>query len=245
MSRPSIAIASTFRDEANALSGYLESASKLFDHIMLVDCSMDLSQSTDGSLDIIRKWGLPDPPRWSLADGFGAVRNQLVQTCPTDWVIIADIDERISGVTSELTCAGEDRYPAVDKPNLIVTKGAMYDHFQLIVDKIRDADRTGRKAVRFQRRHWFDFSMERPCENWNAIKDYQLRCMKCRSGIGYTTIPRMHEKAWDHSTQMDPHYIPDEDIRGPFFDHYHCHFKPMEKEQRQADIAAYDALDKA
>lgn len=242
MSRPSIGIASTFRDECNALPGYLESAARVFDAIYLVDCSMDLSPSTDGSLDIIRKWGLPDPPRWSLAKGFGSVRSQLVHSCPTDWVIVADIDERIQGAAYEMTCEGTEKFPDIEQPDLRVTRGGVYDHFALIVEKIMEAERRGLKAVRFQRRHWFAPDFTRPCENWNMRKDYQLRCMKARSGIGFTEFPRMHERAIDSTLNRDPEYVEDDAIRGPFFDHLHLHFKKMEPDQRKADIAAYDAL---
>lgn len=243
MNRPSIGVAATFRDEANALPGFLESASQFFDEILLVDCSMDLSPSTDGSLDIIRKWGLPDPPRWNLSNGFGAVRSQLLNTSKTDWTVIMDIDERMHVALPVMTCEGTGRYPAVEKPDLrVATTGAVYNHRQLLVDKIMEAERSGIRAVRFQRRHWFDCSYTRPCENWNTIKDYQMRCMKSRCGMGFTTEPKMHERAFDSNENRDPRYIPDDDLRGPFLDHLHCHFKPMEAEQRRADIAAYDAL---
>lgn len=241
----SIGCAATFRDEVNALPGFLESASQFFDFIYLADCSMDMTPSTDGSLDIIRKWGLPDPPLWSLANGFGAVRSQLVHSCPTDWVVVMDCDERMGVTARVMWCQGEDRYPAVQKPNLRVMSGEPYDHKKVLMDKISEADSKGVKCVRFSRRHWFDFSMTRPCENWNMIRDFQMRCMKARAGVGFTVEPKMHERAHDFDLNRDPSYIEDHPKYGPFLDHFHCHYKPMEKDQRQADIAAYDALHKS
>ncbi len=247
MSRPSIGVASTFRDEVNALPGFLESASQFFSHIFLADCSMDMSPSTDGSLDIIRKWGLPDPPLWNLSNGFGAVRSQLVESSPTDWTVVLDIDERMSVTLPHLVCVGTDRYPAQANPSLQVTETAElpYNHRDLLYKKIEEAEAKGIRCIRFQRRHWFDFTMRRPCENWTIIKDYQLRCMKSRAGVGYTVEPKMHERATDYRTGRDPDYIPDDDQRGPYLDHFHCFIKAMEPEQRQADIAAYDALHKS
>lgn len=246
MKRPSIGCAISFRDEVNALPGFLESATQFFDFVFLADCSMDMTQSTDGSLDIIRKWGLPDPPLWSLANGFGAVRSQLVHSCPTDWTVIMDADERLSVSMPLLKCEGTDRYPAVQNPKLEVKViGGVYNQREMLMEKIMAAESKGIKTVRFQRRHWFDFSQNRPCENWSIIKDYQLRCIKSRAGVGYTEKPRMHERAFDFSLNKEPEYVPDDDVRGPYFDHYHCFFKPMEKEQRAADIAAYDQLDKS
>lgn len=246
MTSPSIGVAASFRDECNALPGFLEMATRFFDEVLLVDCSMDMSPSTDGSLDIIRKWGLPDPPRWDMSNGFGAVRSQLLNTSKTDWTVILDIDERMYATLPELRCEGTDRYPAQERPNLKVREtGAVYNHREFLLRKIVRAEQEGVRAVRFSRRHWFDMSLTRPCENWESIRDFQMRCMKSRAGMGFTTVPRMHERAWDTNTGKDPDYIEDEPLRGPFIDHFHCHFKSMEPEQRKADIASYDALDKS
>lgn len=245
MKRPSIGCAATFREEHNALPGFLESASHFFDNVFLADCSMDMTPSADGSLDIIRKWGLPDPPLWSLADGFGAVRSQLVHSSPTDWTVVMDIDERMSVAMPEMWCEGNDRYPAVEHPKLNVVRKGVFDHFSFLVSKIMEAESKGVKTVRFSRRHWFEPNFKKPCENWTIIRDFQLRCIKGRSGVGFTTIPRMHERLYDFSLKKEPTYIEDDPRFGPFLDHYHCWYKPMEPEQRKADIAAYDALHKS
>jgi len=246
MNSPSIGVASTFRDEINALPGYLESASQFFDEIFLADASMDMTPSTDGSLDIIKKWGLPDPPLWDLSKGFGAVRSQLLHTSKTDWTVILDIDERMFRTVPAMICTGTDRYPAQTDPQLVVsTVQHSYDHLALLRGKIQEAESKGIRAVRFQRRHWFGFGFKRPTENWSTIKDYQLRCMKSRCGMGYTTLPKMHERAIDTNTKRDPEYIQDDNLLGPFIDHFHLHFKAMEPEQRKEDILAYDALHKS
>lgn len=241
--RPSIGVAATFRDEANALPGFLESASHFFDEIFLADCSPDLSPSTDGSLDIIRKWGLPDAPLWNLSAGFGAIRSQLIHTSKTDWTVVLDIDERMQVAMPILHCEGTDRYPAQPIPNLKVTAfKETYNHFDVLVDKIMEAERRKLKCVRFSRRHWFNAKYTAPCENWMIVRDFQLRCMKSRAGVGFTTEPKMHEKAYDFDLNCDPDYVADDPKLGPFIEHLHCHFKPMEPEQRKQDIAAYDAL---
>ncbi len=242
MPRPSIGIAATFFEEHNAMPGFLEMATSIADDVFLADCGMGGKPSADGTLDIIRKWGIKDVPQWDLADGFGDVRSRLIEQCPTDWVIILDIDERILKTSLIMTCRGEERYPAIANPNLTVNVSGIYDHFGMVVDAICAAERQGVKAVRFQRRHWFDFSFTRPCENWNIHKDYQLRCMKARSGVGYTKFPKMHEQAFDSALGRSPDHISDDDKLGPFIDHFHMHFKAMEPEQRKADIRAYDAL---
>lgn len=246
MTRPSIGVAATFRDEVNALPGFLEMASAFFDTIFLADCSIDMTPSTDGSLDIIRKWGLPDPPAWNLSNGFGAVRSQLVHSSPADWTVVMDIDERMFVTLPQLDCIGTDAFPDVAKPDLKVrTKGPSFNHFESLVSAIIEAERIGKKAVRFCRRHWFSPGFKHPTQNWTINRDYQLRCMKSRVGVGFTEIPRMHERAWDFDLKRDPDFVIDDPDHGPFLDHYHCHFKKMEPEQRKADIAAYDALHKS
>lgn len=243
MNRPSIGVAATFRDECNALPGFLESASHFFDEIFLADCSMDMTHSTDGSLEILEKWGIKDVPLWNLSAGFGAIRSQLIHTSKTDYTVILDCDERMNVAMPVYRCEGTDRYPAQEKPNLKVSIiQSCYNHKELLVQKIQEAERRGIRAVRFQRRHFFDFSYTRPCENWCTIKDYQLRCLKGRADVGYKTLPKMHESAVDARTGKSPEYVEDDPLFGPFIDHFHCHFKPMEPEQRKADIAAYDAL---
>lgn len=243
MKRPSIGVAATFRDEVNALPGFIESAAKFFDHIFLVDCSMDMTPSTDGSLDIVRKWGLSDPPLWNLSAGFGAIRSQLIHSSPTDWTVVMDIDERMYVLVEEVRCHGDERFPSNPNPQLRVERtGGIYNQFHLLTKKIMEAEAYGRKAVRFQRRHWMDMSGNRPCENWNVHHDYQLRCMKSRAGVGFNPETKMHEHALDRTTGRNPEYIEDDPMLGPFLDHYHCFFKPMEKEQREADIRVYDAL---
>jgi hypothetical protein len=66
--------------------------------------------------------------------------------------------------------------------------------------------------------------------------------MKSRAGVGFQSATRMHERAGDFDKLRDPEYVADDNDLGPFLDHFHCHFKPMEPEQRAADIATYDAL---
>lgn len=240
---PSIGVAATFRDECNALPGFLESASHFFDNIFLADCSPGgVDRSTDGSLDIIRKWGLPDPPLWNLNDGFGVVRSRLMNESPTDWTVVLDIDERMLVTSNVLHCEGTEGFPQVEHPKLTVTEiPDLYNHLELLKKKIEQAENEGIRTVRFRRRHWFDTTYLNPTQNWLLIPDFQLRCMKSRAGVGYTS-QRMHERAWDSIKLRDPEYIEEDCQRGPFIDHFHCWFKRMEVEQRKTDIAAYDAL---
>lgn len=241
---PSIGVAATFHDEHNALPGFLENVTAFFDEVLLVDCSPGAKYSKDPSLDIIQKW-MPgyEVPLWDLNEGFGAVRSRLLQQSKTDWTIIMDIDERMNVTMPVYSCTGDQSFPQVEHPQLnVAIIERCHNHRDLLMHKIREADKRGIKAVRFSRRHWFDMTYTRPTQNWTINPDHQLRCIKSRSSVGYTTEPKMHEQAINHDTGRSPDYIEQDGLRGPFLDHFHCHFKKMEVEQRQADIRAYDAL---
>lgn len=243
MSNPSITIAATFFNEANAMPGFLEMAARFADEVLLVDCGPNGAASTDGTLDILRKWGI-DPPRWRIDAGFGAVRTQLLHTCKTQWAIIMDIDERINVTMPVLKCEGSEGYPEVQQPKLDVgiVEPYVYNHREFVQQKISAAEEMGAVGVRFARRHWFDMTYRRPTQNWLIKRDWQLRCLKVLPYIGYKSETRMHEHAFDFKRNDGPRYVEDDYLRGPFLEHFHCHFKPMEPEQRQQDIKIYDAL---
>lgn len=238
----SLGVACHFFNEHNALPGFLEMASQFFDQILMVDCGPNGTRSSDGSLDILRKWGI-EPLAWRIDSGFGAVRTQLLHTSRTDWTIIADADERFFVTAPILDCDGNESYPQVPKPNLAVrVVEPCFNHKDFLLSKIREADEKGFTGVRFCRRHWFDATYRRPTQNWMSNRDWQLRCLKTLRHIGYKSETRMHEQAWDFKRNCGPQYIEDDPHRGPFVEHLHCHFKPMEKDQREQDIRIYDAL---
>lgn len=240
----SLGVAVNFYNEHVALPGFLEFATGFFDHLLMVDCGPNAKPSDDGSLDILRAWGIPWQ-QWSINYGFGVVRTNLIKSSQTDWVIIMDCDERMEIASPVLHCEGEESYPQVPNPNLKVSvTAASYNHRDFLLHKIRDAEERGAVAVRASRRHWFDFSYRKPTQNWLINRDWQLRIWKAVDYVGYKSEVRMHETAWDFKRDCGPIYIEDDHTLGPFFDHFHCHFKAMEKEQRQQDIAIYDALDR-
>lgn len=237
-----ITIAATFFNEVNAMPGFLEMAFAFADEILLVDCGPNGTPSTDGTLDILRKWNI-EPLRWKIDPGYGVVRSQLLHTCKTPWAILMDIDERIAVTAPVLRCHGIESYPNVPNPQLTVSiQEPSYNHRDFVIAKIREADERGYTGVRFARRHWFSASYKRPTQNWEVNRDWQLRCLRTHKHIGFKTETRMHEHAWDWHRNCGPQYIEDDPLKGGFLDHLHCHFKPMEPEQRQQDIKIYDAL---
>lgn len=242
MNNPSVTICCNFFNEANALPGFLEMATGFADEVLMVDCGPGGTRSSDGSLDILRKWRI-EPLSWRIDEGFGKARTQLIHTCETSWCIIMDSDERLQIAAEVISCEGTDRYPAVPNPNLtVIHHKNVYDHREVLLSMMRHADTNGIPSIRAIRRHWFDFTGTRPCENWSTIFDWQLRIWRVSRHVGYRTDTPMHEKAWDWRANAEPRYLAESVEHGPFFDHYHCHFKPMEPEQRQHDIRIYNAI---
>lgn len=238
----SITIAATFFNEANAMPGFLEMASQFADEILLVDCGPKSTPSSDGTLDIVRKWGI-DPLRWEIDPGYGVVRTQLLHTCKTPWALLLDIDERVAVTAPILRCHGTESYPNVPHPKLTVTvQEPSYNHRDFIISKMREADERGYTGVRFSRRHWFTASYKNPTQNWETNRDWQLRCLRTHKHIGFKAETRMHEHCFDWHRNCGPQYIEDDPLRGGFLDHLHCWFKSMEPEQRAHDIRIYDAI---
>lgn len=239
----SLGVAVNFYNEHVALPGFLEFASGFFDSILMADCGPNGQPSNDGSLDILRAWGI-EPLQWSINEGFGVVRTKLIHASKADWTVIMDCDERMMIGAPVLHCEGTESYPQTSSPNLTVSvTAASYNHRDFLLHKIRDAEEKGATAIRASRRHWFDFSYKRPCQNWLLNRDWQLRIWKTLQHVGYKSEVRMHETAYDFKRNCGPIFIEDDHTLGPFFDHFHLHFKAMEKDQRQHDIAIYDALD--
>lgn len=238
----SLGVAVNFYNEVKALPGFLEMASHFFDDLLICDCGPDGKPSNDGSLDILRDYGIT-PLQWSINEGFGKIRTDLIRASKTPWVVIMDCDERMSVSMPVLHCEGTEGYPAVANPNLKVSvTETSYNHREFLLHRIRDAENNGAVAVRAARRHWFDATYKRPTQNWLIIRDWQLRIWKRLDHVGYRADVKMHEQAWDFGRNRGPKFVMDDHTKGPFFDHLHCHFKPMEKDQRQYDIAIYDAL---
>jgi glycosyltransferase involved in cell wall biosynthesis len=97
----------------------------------------------------------------------------------------------------------------------------------------------GHDAIRTIRRHWHDFTWKHPTQNWHTDPDYQIRIVRNIDSIYYEQETRMHERLVGANNIYQPTMS-----HGPFFDHYHLHFKKMEVRQRQYDVAVYNAIAK-
>lgn len=239
---PSIGIACNFFNEVHALPGFLENASSFFDDMVFMDSGPEGIPSDDGSLDILRSWGIT-PLQGNVSQGFGCIRTSLIRSSKTDWVWIADADERFFPVLEVLGCDGTERYPSSQKPLLSVRPtGASYHQGKMLRSILEAAE--GQDALVGVRRHWFDLSMRKPCQNWYHERDFQCRCLRNVGHVGFKPEVRMHEKIVDFRTGGEPNMIRIESPeRGIFWDHFHCHFKPLHAGKNKQDMATYKMLD--
>lgn len=227
---PSLGLVANIYNEINALPGWLEMAcSGLFDSVKILHAGPHGAYSTDGSIELIERWGVPIVYD-SINDGFGTVRSRAVRIMDTEWVMILDADERFYRFAPELTC---------EEDLSVATCGAPYDQGALLREILGMPDID---AVITLRRHWHDFSWTRPTQSWVTIPDFQMRILRNIPEIFYQEYPKMHERIIDTRTGRAPRYFQGNGRHGPFHDHYHCHYKPMEQAQRLHDIAIYDAL---
>jgi len=232
---PSIGMACNIYNECNAVHGLLETASQYFDEMVFYHTGPDGVYSNDGTIEILEKWGVR-LEFGNINEGFGKVRTDLVRKCSTEWVMIMDADERFYPVVPRLSCHGSEVYPKHENPKLEVgDQGSFLNQGAIMKDLISNDQFD---VIRTCRRHWFDHSWTRPTQNWWEIADWQSRVIRNNGAIGYNVGHRMHEglvggsRAWHGNATHD----------GPYHDHFHCFYKPMEPEQRKQDIMIYDRL---
>lgn len=236
---PSIGLVCNVFEEVNAISGLLESASQFFDDLLFYHCGPGGEYSKDGTIEIIEKWGARIV-YGAIDEGFGVVRTKAVRLSTCEFAMILDADERFHYWAPLIGCHGTEGYPQVQLPDLRVEiLGEPYNQGHLLRTALEDPNID---AVQTARRHWFDFSWRHPCQNWTLIADWQMRVLRNCDDIGYDSSVKMHERVVDRRTGHNPRAWVGDTARGPFHDHYHCFFKPMEPEQRARDVAVYNAL---
>jgi len=252
---PSLGLVCNSYNEANALPGWLETHLPFFDDVRVYHAGPHGELSNDGTMEILEKWHVPYLVG-SIDDGFGPTRTRAIHSSPCDYVMLLDCDERFFPVVHRLTCHGENTsQQEIDE----ILRG--YD-FRDVKNSPPDWDNLGRlganlrvdvkdpydqgarlreilasnpDAVTTIRRHWHGFGFSRPTQNWQVIPDWQLRVVRNDPSIYYEGA--MHEKLCGvvrtHGAEFE---------RGPYFDHFHFHFKRMEMEQRAHDINTYDRV---
>ena len=245
-------------NEVNALPGWLECHLPFFDDIRITHAGPQGKYSTDGTIELLEKWGIPIDFD-SIDDGFGAVRTRAIRRSPCDYVMLLDADERFYPVHRVMVCTGEST-PQNEVDTILQSYDfrdmkAMMSNWEnvgklgakLRVDirepydqgaRLRDAlENYEPDAVVAIRRHWHDFSFRRPTQNWHEVQDWQLRIVRNGADIFYDPTVRVHEhlEGTVDVFRADP-------TRGPFFEHFHFQMKKLEPAQREHDVRIYNAI---
>lgn len=94
-------------------------------------------------------------------------------------------------------------------------------------------------VVAMIRRHWHDFTLRRPTQDWQRIPDYQYRLIRCDERIGFDPGKKMHEqlRGFDPAKVARGH-----PLYGVLIEHHHLALKAQEPLQRVHDVAIYDAI---
>lgn len=235
----SIAAAFNVFNDAAPLRGALELCQSYFDNIYIIHSGPGGAVSTDGTMELLEEFGI-NPVMADIQHGFGAIRSRLIHECGCDWAFIMDADERFFPALPIIRCHGEERYPKHPVPALTVTKAQELIYPGKYLREM--IARPGIDAVKTIRRHWFGFDMNHPAENWEKIKDWQMRVVRNVEHIGYAKDVRMHERLVDLRNNGEPKHATGDDVGGPFHDHFHLHFRRARPGHKEANEQNYDRL---
>lgn len=234
----SIALCCNIYQDVHALRGLLESGQRFFDNLFFLHSGPGGKHSTDGTIELLEKFGVTI--RYDDANnGFGHLRSRLIHECGCEWAFILDADERFHPQLPVMRCEGDEQWsPGKPMPNLTVTHtNDIINQAAHVRNLMTNADTM---AIRSTRRHWFDFTMKHPSQNWEKIQDHQLRIVRNRGEIGYVKERRMHEHLIDSRTGQTPQFASQDPLGGPHHDHYHVFFRhayPGTKEWNEQQYA--------
>lgn len=226
-------------NDAPMLRGLLELSSSYFSNLFVIHSGPGGAYSTDGTIELCESFGI-SPVFDDIQRGFGAIRSRLLHDCGCEWAMIMDADERFHPTIQAMTCDGTDRYPAQPDPKLTVTKGSdIINQGAHVKNQICNPDLM---ALRFTRRHWYDFSMTRPTENWTLIWDHQLRCVRNSPHISYGRA--MHEILEDDRTKKTPKFLEQDPIGGPHVEHFHMFSRRTQPGHKEHNEQNYSRLER-
>lgn len=235
----SISLGCNIYNDAAALRGLLEASARYFDNLFFVHAGPGGARSTDGTIEILEKFGATVVYD-DIQKGFGYIRSRVIHECGCDWCFLMDADERFFPQINVMTCEGDESYPKVAAPNLTVTvKKDVIDQGGTLKQMIKS---DGIFAIRTTRRHWFDFKMNRPAQNWLHNRDHQMRIVRNLAEIRYKTDVVMHEQIIDERTGKTPSFIAQDDMGGPFHDHFHLAFRTAYPGTKEFNEQNYDRL---
>lgn len=237
----SIALGCNVYNDVHALRGLLETSARYFDNLFIVHSGPGGARSTDGTLELCEKFGATIVFD-DIQKGFGHIRSRLIHECGCEWVFIMDADERFYPQLPAMTCSGDEHYPKHPNPKLTVEhKRDIIDQGAHVKNLINNPETM---ALRSTRRHWFDFTMKKPSQNWLHNRDHQLRIVRNVKEIAYERDRVMHERLLDSRTGKDPRFVVQDDMGGPFHDHFHLAYRIAYPGTKELNEKNYERLSK-
>lgn len=244
MNQPSLCLSVNFYNDVHAMRGLLELGARYFDHIFTINSGPGGARSSDGSIELAESFGATVVFD-DIQKGFGHIRSRLIHECGCEWAMILDADERFHPHLNVMECSGSGSWSGPDDPNIpsltVSVKRDVIDQGAHVKNLIRDP---ALFAIRATRRHWFDFSMRKPSQNWMTNQDHQLRIVRNHPDIGYVKHVVMHERLLDSRTKMDPKFAIQDPLGGPFIDHYHLYFRRTDPGHKEYNELNYQRLSK-
>lgn len=237
----SIALCCNVYNDALALRGLLEVGARYFDNIYIIHSSPGGVRSNDGTVELCESFGI-SPVFDDIQKGFGVIRTRLIHDCGCEWAFLLDADERFFPQMPVLDCHGNDRWVPQSNPpirNTVTARRDIIDQGAHVKNMINRGDLM---ALRSTRRHWMDFTMRKPAQNWNEFPDHQLRIVRNVKEIHYKSTTLLHEHLIDDRTGADPKYAEQDNLGGPFHDHFHPFFRLAQPGHKEANENNYYRL---
>lgn len=243
----SIAACCNVYQDASALRGMLETASSYFDNIFIIHSGPNGAYSTDGTIELCEEFGIK-PIFDDISKGYGVIRSRLIHECGCAWAFILDCDERFHPLIPVLKCDGDEEWnPAKGFDRFmdlhVTDTGEVSNQGKMLKIVIQNEQWMGIRTIR---RHWMDFSMKHPSQNWIKNKDFQLRIVRNDPNISYETNRKMHEHLKDSRTGQDPVHATGDEYTGFFHDHYHLAFRgpKIHRGKKEFNELNYDRLNR-
>jgi len=154
-----------------------------------------------------------------------------------------DADERFHPQMKALDCKGNGEWnianPGQPPKLTVIEQEHVIDQGSHIKNLMTNP---ANMAIRATRRHWFDFTMKRPTQNWMTNQDHQLRIVRNLPEIGYSVKVLMHEQLIDTRTGKTPVFAHQDPVGGPHFEHFHVAFRTAYPGTKQANEKNYERL---
>lgn len=207
-------------EDVHALRGLLETSSQFFDELFIVHAGPGGAYSKDGTIELCESFGAKIVFD-DINNGYGIIRSRCIHDHGCEWGMILDADERFFPLLPVLNCEGNETWDLGNparRPNLSIhPTGEVLNQGQKLRQLISDPNL---QAITSIRRHWLDFSLKNPSQNWFHIPDYQRRIARNKPEIQYNPGVKMHEQFQGASNIAEPN-----SHHGIFHDHYHCFFR--------------------